>query len=112
MSSREFSGRGIGWLALHLDANKQLSPKLRKEAESLQRKLGKLMMLMDSDWRPCLGYPRNRAPEAILESWFVCDVLQRGTRCDPLVHVGGSDRSLRSCKASGWPVMDLWDPTR
>ena len=49
MSSREFSGRGIGWLALHLDANKQLSPKLRKEAESPQRKLGKLMMLLNSD---------------------------------------------------------------
>ena len=37
------------WLALHLDANKQLSPKLRKEADSLQRKLGKLMMLLNSD---------------------------------------------------------------
>lgn len=37
------------WLAIHLEANKQLSPKLRKETESLQRKMGKLMMLLDSD---------------------------------------------------------------
>jgi hypothetical protein len=37
------------WLVLHLEANQQLSPKLRKEAESLQRKLGKLMTLLDSD---------------------------------------------------------------
>ena len=34
------------WLALHLEANKQLSPKLRKEAESLQRKMGKVLKLL------------------------------------------------------------------
>jgi hypothetical protein len=36
------------WLALHLEANEQLDPKLRKEAESLQRKMGKLLSLIDA----------------------------------------------------------------
>ena len=36
------------WLTLHLEANEQLSPKLRKEAESLQRKMGKLLSLIDA----------------------------------------------------------------
>lgn len=37
------------WLALHLEANKDLSPKLRKEAESLQRKMAKILQLLDSE---------------------------------------------------------------
>lgn len=36
------------WLALHLEANKQLSPKLRRETESLQRKMGKVLKLIDA----------------------------------------------------------------
>lgn len=36
------------WLALHLEANEQLDPKLRKEAESLQRKMGKVLRLIDA----------------------------------------------------------------
>jgi hypothetical protein len=36
------------WLALHLEANEELDPKLRKEAESLQRKMGKLLRLIDA----------------------------------------------------------------
>lgn len=34
------------WLTLHLKANEQLNPKLRKETESLQRKIGKLLQLL------------------------------------------------------------------
>lgn len=37
------------WLALHLEANKQLSPRLRKEAVSLQRKMAKLLTLLESE---------------------------------------------------------------
>ena len=37
------------WLALHLEANKDLSPKLRKEAESLRRKMAKILHLLDSE---------------------------------------------------------------
>lgn len=37
------------WLALHLEANKDLSPKLRKEAESLQRKMVKILQLLDTE---------------------------------------------------------------
>ena len=37
------------WLTLHLEANKDLSPKLRKEAESLQRKMVKILQLLDSE---------------------------------------------------------------
>ncbi|MBC8289401.1 MAG: hypothetical protein H8E37_03700 [Planctomycetes bacterium] len=36
------------WLTLHLEANEQLDPKLREEAESLQRKMGKLLSLIDA----------------------------------------------------------------
>ena len=36
------------WLALHLEANEQLDPKLREEAESLQRKMRKLLSLIDA----------------------------------------------------------------
>ena len=36
------------WLALHLEANEELDPKLRKEAESLQRKMRKLLSLIDA----------------------------------------------------------------
>lgn len=32
------------WLAIHLEANEDLSPKLRKETESLQRKMGKRLL--------------------------------------------------------------------
>lgn len=39
------------WLAIHLEANEQLSPTLRKEAESLQRKMGKLLSLIDASNR-------------------------------------------------------------
>jgi len=35
------------WLTIHLEANEQLSPTLRKEAESLQRKMGKLLRLIE-----------------------------------------------------------------
>jgi len=37
------------WLALQLEANKQLSPVLRKEANSLHLQMGKLMGLLESD---------------------------------------------------------------
>ena len=37
------------WLALHLEANKQLSPKLRKETESLQRKMAKVLQLLETE---------------------------------------------------------------
>ncbi len=37
------------WLVIHLEANEQLSPTLRKEAESLQRKMDKMTRLLDSD---------------------------------------------------------------
>ena len=36
------------WLTLHLEANEQLSPKLRKEAESLQGKMRDLLSLIDA----------------------------------------------------------------
>jgi hypothetical protein len=36
------------WLALHLEANEQLDPKLRKEAESLQGKMRDLLGLIDA----------------------------------------------------------------
>jgi hypothetical protein len=34
------------WLALHLDANQQLSPKLLKETKSLQRTMAKVLRLL------------------------------------------------------------------
>ena len=36
------------WLAIHMEANKDLSPKLQKETESLQWKLVKLLSLLDA----------------------------------------------------------------
>ena len=40
------------WLALHLEANEQLDPKLRKEAESLQGKMRDLLGLIDATCPP------------------------------------------------------------
>jgi hypothetical protein len=37
------------WLVIHLEANKQISPALRKEANSLHRKMDQLMGLLESD---------------------------------------------------------------
>ena len=37
------------WLVIHLEANKQISPAVRKEANSLHRRMDKLMGLLESD---------------------------------------------------------------
>jgi hypothetical protein len=37
------------WLAIHLEANKQLSPKLRKETKALQRTMGKVLRLLNPE---------------------------------------------------------------
>jgi len=37
------------WLVIHLEANKQISPALRKEANSLHQRMDKLMGLLESD---------------------------------------------------------------
>lgn len=37
------------WLALHLEANKDLSPRLHKEATALQRKMATLIRLLDPE---------------------------------------------------------------
>lgn len=37
------------WLVIHLEANKQISRALRKEADSLHRRMDKLMGLLESD---------------------------------------------------------------
>jgi hypothetical protein len=37
------------WLVIHLEANKQISPAVRKEANSLHQRMDKLMGLLESD---------------------------------------------------------------